>query len=77
MKSAVSRGLEALAALLVSVVLGAVFTIVLQPLWSWIEATTGLESIGHSGPAGWCYLATSGVLFVGWAIVRARRAQRR
>lgn len=31
---------------------------VLSPLWSWIEASTGLESMGHSGPATWCYLAT-------------------
>ncbi|MGN6151846.1 MAG: hypothetical protein ACTHOH_07525 [Lysobacteraceae bacterium] len=31
---------------------------VLSPLWSWIEAATGLESMGHSGPAAWCYCAT-------------------
>jgi hypothetical protein len=37
---------------------------VLSPLWAWIEASTGLESIGHSGPASWCYLAT-------WAAVSA------
>ena len=35
---------------------------VLSPLWSWIEAATGLESMGHSGPATWCYLATWGAL---------------
>lgn len=35
---------------------------VLSPLWSWIEAATGLESMGHSGPASWCYLATWGAL---------------
>jgi hypothetical protein len=51
---------------------------VLSPLWSWIEASTGLESMGHSGPAGWCYLATwaalsaSGVLLCR-AGVRGRR----
>ncbi len=33
-------------------------TILILPLWSWIEATFGIESIGHSGPAEWCYLAT-------------------
>lgn len=30
-------------------------TIVMLPLWRWFEATTGIETIGHSGPAAWCY----------------------
>ena len=30
-------------------------TFLLAPLWSWIEATNGIESIGHSGPADWCF----------------------
>jgi len=30
-------------------------TILLLPFWSWFEATTGIESVGHSGPAEWCY----------------------
>lgn len=33
-------------------------TLLLVPLWRWLEASYGLESIGHSGPAEWCYLAT-------------------
>ena len=32
-------------------------TIFLLPFWSWFEATTGIESVGHSGPAEWCYVA--------------------
>ena len=32
-------------------------TILLMPFWSWLEATTGIESVGHSGPAVWCYAA--------------------
>ena len=32
-------------------------TLVLFPFWSWVEHTTGIESVGHSGPASWCYLA--------------------
>ncbi len=32
-----------------------VVTFMLDPLWSWIEATYGIESIGHSGPADWCF----------------------
>ena len=30
-------------------------TFVLSPLWSWIEARFGVESMGHSGPADWCF----------------------
>ena len=29
----------------------------LYPVWSWVERTTGIESVGHSGPASWYYLA--------------------
>lgn len=36
---------------------GPVLTLLLDPIWTWLEAATGLESIGHSGPAGWCFLA--------------------
>lgn len=55
---------------------------VLSPLWSWIEASTGLESIGHSGPASWCYLATWAALSAAglllWrAGVRGRRTATR
>jgi len=32
-----------------------VLTPLLLPLWSWIEGTYGIESVGHSGPADWCY----------------------
>jgi hypothetical protein len=60
--------------------LSAVITILLLPLWSWLEASTGIESVGHSGPAEWCYLAVflilcaSGVLI---ALVRHRASRRR
>ena len=53
---------------------GPVLTFVLSPLWSWLEAATGLESIGHSGPAGWCFLATwAGLLALAWLAARAAR----
>jgi H+/Cl- antiporter ClcA len=53
-----------------------VVTIMLVPLWSWLEATCGIESIGHSGPAGWCYVAVYVVLVVvatAWVVWRANR----
>jgi hypothetical protein len=31
-------------------------TFLLLPLWRWIEASFGLEIVGHSGPAEWCFL---------------------
>ena len=48
--------------------LAGVSTLVLLPLWSWLEATAGIESVGHSGPAAWCYQAVYAacVLLVGF-----------
>ena len=37
-------------------------TFLLSPLWSWVEATYGIESIGHSGPSDWCFYVVYGVL---------------
>ena len=52
---------------LIPVVLGALFlafwaTILLVPLWRWVEADFGIEAIGHSGPAEWCYWLVFAVL---------------
>ena len=51
------------AALLTLAALPAAFivTLLLYPLWSWIEATYGIESVGHSGPADWCFWLVYGV----------------
>ena len=49
-------------------------TIVLVPLWRAVEAHAGIESVGHSGPASWCYVATWLALLVPAAtLVLARR----
>jgi hypothetical protein len=32
-----------------------VITIALLPAWSSIERRWGIESVGHSGPAEWCF----------------------
>jgi len=26
------------------------------PIWRWFETRTGIKSVGHSGPAEWCFL---------------------
>jgi hypothetical protein len=32
-------------------------TFLLTPLWGWVEAQYGIESLGHSGPGTWCFVA--------------------
>jgi hypothetical protein len=34
---------------------GLMVVYLLYPLWRWLEATYGIESVGHSGPAPWCF----------------------
>ena len=47
--------------IMVAVVLSAPFALALtwmaMPLWNALERS-GIESVGHSGPAGWCYVAS-------------------
>jgi hypothetical protein len=46
-------------------------TIALLPLWSMIERRYGIESVGHSGPADWCFwLVFSLYLVAAWAVAR-------
>ncbi len=54
---------------------GPVLTLLLFPWWSWLEATTGWESMGHSGPAGWCFVAVWCVLLA-LALLVPRAARR-
>jgi hypothetical protein len=41
------------AAVLAPLALAATFF--LTPLWRWVEVHYGIEAIGHSGPATWCF----------------------
>jgi hypothetical protein len=43
---------------LLALPLAFVLTIMVWPFWNWFEKISGIESMGHSGPAGWCYIAT-------------------
>jgi len=65
--------LRALGALAVCAVLGVGLTFMLWPLWSWVEAFTGFESMGHSGPALWCFALTTAALFLAWLGWQRRR----
>jgi len=61
----VKRGVVMLLALVAATPLSALLTLLMWPWWGWFEARTGIESLGHSGPADWCFVAT---LLAGWAI---------
>jgi len=53
-----------------------ILTFLLLPLWSWIEATYKIESVGHSGPADWCFWAVYALLIalsLGVYVLKARR----
>jgi len=57
-------------AIVLAVPVSVVLTFLLLPLWNWLENTHGIESVGHSGPADWCFVATFSVvvalIVAGW-----------
>jgi hypothetical protein len=77
MKAAIRILLVGLGIALISAPAAIIATFVLTPFWSWLEATTGIESIGHSGPADWCYLVTLTLVFCGIAVSLFLRARKR
>jgi hypothetical protein len=46
--------------LLMPVAIG--ITLYMTPLWLWFELNYRIESLGHSGPAEWCFVAVYGLL---------------
>ena len=56
MKKTMRTILLSVIALMVTAPLSIIVTVVLFPFWSWLESSSGIESVGHSGPADWCYL---------------------
>jgi hypothetical protein len=61
---------------LLSLPLALVLTVVLSPFWNWFEALSGIESMGHSGPADWCFVATF-IALVSVFVICWRTRQRR
>lgn len=46
-------------------------TFLMMPLWRWVEANLHVESVGHSGPADWCFWTVYGLtLIIGVALLR-------
>lgn len=62
MKVSIRNGLAALGILALCLPLGFFAAILLFPLWSWLEDLFGIEAVGHSGPAEWCFWLTYGLL---------------
>ena len=63
MKHVIALTLIAVLALPLTLIL----TFILSPFWNWFEAVSGIESLGHSGPANWCFVAMYlVVLSLGW-----------
>jgi len=54
-----------------------VATIALMPFWTWLEETIVIESVGHSGPDGWCYLFIYIIVLalagISWSAIELRR----
>jgi hypothetical protein len=67
-----TRIVKMIAILLLAIPIALALVIFTAPFWRWFEVSTGIESIGHSGPAAWCYvfvyvmLVLLGVLY--WAL---------
>ena len=63
--------------LILALPVSAIVAWVLLQLWDWLERTFGIESVGHSGPADWCYWLTfcTVVLLIStvWIIIRRRK----
>jgi len=45
-----------------AVPLAFIVTFLLCPFWGLLESATGVESLGHSGPAGWCFYTVYGLI---------------
>jgi hypothetical protein len=69
--------LALLALIVLALPLSALVTIFILPLWSWLEAITGIEAVGHSGPAVWCYLLVLAIVAAGAALALILRLRRR
>jgi hypothetical protein len=58
--------------LVISAPASIILSISLLPFWRWLEASTGIESVGHSGPSSWCYLLLYILLVVIGAMIVMR-----
>lgn len=62
--------------LLMTVPAAIVTTILAIPFFSWIESRFGIEAVGHSGPAEWCYLSVYVTLLAAFTLGSQRLVTR-
>jgi ABC-type antimicrobial peptide transport system permease subunit len=43
------------AAVVLGFPMGFIAAVISAPFWGWFESTTGIESLGHSGPDDWVF----------------------
>jgi uncharacterized protein involved in cysteine biosynthesis len=55
LKRAIKHVLIVLAAIVSGLFFGFLAAILTSPFWGWFEEKTGIESLGHSGPADWVF----------------------
>ena len=65
-----------LAVVLVAAPASILLTLLLLPFWSWFEASFAVESVGHSGPAEWCYVSVYVLLVAAGGLVVGLRQRR-
>jgi len=79
MRILMKRFLIGCLALLVALPVSGYLTWMLLPVWRWSEEFFGIEAVGHSGPADWCYLVTLGsvitAMFGIWILLRPKKSK--
>ncbi|WP_462114909.1 hypothetical protein [Lysobacter xanthus] len=68
--------LVAAAAALLATPVAILATVLLLPMWSWMETQWGVEAVGHASLSAWCFVAT-GLVVVPSAALLAWRVSRR
>lgn len=43
------------ASVALGMIAGFIVAVLTAPFWGWFEKTSGIESLGHSGPADWVF----------------------
>jgi hypothetical protein len=62
--------------LLMTVPAAILTTILATPFFSWIETRFGIEAVGHSGPAEWCYASVYVTLLAAFTLGSQRLVTR-
>lgn len=58
-----------------------IVTFLFCPFWGLLESVTGIESLGHSGPAAWCFYTVYGLIVLAslamWLFLRCKYPKNR